>query len=141
MCNCNETNLNTDCNCLKKTLNLILKLQCLDQSIDLDEGCEKPFLGPCPSITCYNTRPVRFYTCMSGSLWELPFTLGSQTGTTCVFRVENVDGCCCTCRLLAPIEDAENPVSPFVATDSFCTFNLNCIGAMNCLPDVFVPCL
>lgn len=139
---CNETNQN-NCNCIKDILCVILKLQCQDQSMDFDTGCEKPFLGPCPSVTCYNTRPVQFYTCANGTLWTLPYTTADgTTGTTSVFRVESIDGCCCTCRLLAPnTESPADLVSPYVATESYCTFNLNCVGAMNCLNDVYVPCI
>lgn len=62
-------------------------------------------------------------------------------GVTCsnVFRVEKIDGCCATFRVLAPNPD-ETQVSafPYVSTNSFFTMNLNCVCSLRCLQDTFV---
>ncbi len=141
MCNDNNMTTNTNCDCLRDILKVILRLQRREEKEADIEGCEKPFLGPCPSVSCFNTRPVNFYTCATAELWTLPFTLNGTTGTSSVFRVENLDDCCCTCRILAPNPDCSQTDAPFVATESFFTINLNCVGALKCLPDTFVPCI
>jgi hypothetical protein len=64
-------------------------------------------------------------------------------GVTCssVFRVEKVDGCCATFRVLANNTDTTNTVSPYVATNCFFTMNLNCVCCLRCLNDTFVECI
>ena len=65
-------------------------------------------------------------------------------GVTCsnVFRVDKIDGCCCTFRVLANNpDDATNATIPYVATNSFFTMNLSCVCALRCLPDTFVECI
>ena len=140
MCN-NDMTSNTNCACLANILQVILKLQCKGEKAPEFNGCDKPFLGPCPSVTCFNTRPVNFNSCSTGEIWTLPYTLNGATGTSSVFRVENLDDCCCTCRILAPNTDPTEVNSPYVATDSFFTINLNCVGALKCLQDTYVPCI
>lgn len=142
MCNDNNVTKNSNCECLQDILQVILRLQRREDKREDFGGCDKPFLGPCPSIACFNTRPVQFYTCCSGTLWEFPYTLDGVMGTSTVFRVENLDECCCTCRILAPNPDTtEITTIPYVATDSFFTISLNCVGALKCLRDTFVPCI
>ena len=143
MCNQNNDSTNTNnCQCLNEILQVILQLQRGgEQNNEQPGGCDKPFLGPCPSVVCFNTRPINFYSCSNATLWTLPYTLNGTTGTSSVFRVENLDGCCCTCRILAPNPDTTQTASPYVATESYCTFNLNCVGALKCLADTFVPCI
>ncbi|MEG1495100.1 MAG: CotY/CotZ family spore coat protein [Bacilli bacterium] len=143
MCGENRPTTNTKCSCLDAILEVILKLQRRGHKIDEKlEGCDKPFLGPCPNVTCYNTRPVTFFRCCDGGQWTMPYNLGDTTGTSGVFRVENLDGCCCGCRILAANPDVDdNPALPYVATDCFFTINLECIGALKCLPDTYISCL
>lgn len=143
MCgNDNKTPRDNSCECLRDIIKVILRLQRREEREADMEGCDKPFLGPCPSIACFNTRPVQLYTCCSGTPWEFPFTLKEMTGTSSVFRVENLDECCVTCRILTVNPDHDQRrESPFVATDSFFTINLNCVGAIKCLRDTFVPCI
>ena len=63
-------------------------------------------------------------------------------GVSGTFRVENLDGCCCTCRVLAPNPDtATADTTPYVSTDSFVTINLDCVGALRCLPDTYIACM
>jgi len=115
MC-CNENqNNNNECSCLSDIIRLIIKLQNKKEQLQNFEGCDKPFLGPCPSVSCFNTRPVQFYTCCSGSLWTLPYMMNGTTGNSSVFRVEDINDCCCTCRILALNTDPSE--STYVATD------------------------
>ena len=59
-----------------------------------------------------------------------------------IFRVEKLDGCCATFRVLAPNpeESCCNSI-PYIATNSFFTMNLNCVCAIKCLNDTFVDCV
>ena len=82
---CND---NTNC-CLSDLLCQILMLQNRGEECDNLEGCDKPFLGPTLSTICYNTRPVSFYNCQTGSLWNINYTINGTTATSDVFRVEN----------------------------------------------------
>mgnify|MGYP000234709717 CR=1 FL=1 len=65
-------------NCLTNILDTILCLQEKKDSCCEEGGCDKPYLGPTPNLVCYNTRPINFYNCMSGTLWTFPYTLGKQ---------------------------------------------------------------
>lgn len=68
----------------------------------------------------------------------------NTAGATCssVFRVEKIDGCCATFRVLAANPDAaEAATIPYVATNSFFTMNLNCVCTLRCLPDTYVECI
>ena len=60
-------------------------------------------------------------------------------GVVCssVFRVEKVDGCCATLRVLAVNPDTTSEY-PYVATNSFFTMNLNCVCSLRCLSDTYV---
>lgn len=131
---------NKNCNCsFAKTLELILILQQKGENCDCPKGCSKPFLGPTPSGTCLNTRPITLYSCCNNTLWTIPFTLNGTTGTSSVFRIENLDDNCATFRVLAPNpETSEATTFPYVSTNDFFTINLDCIGALKCLEDTFV---
>lgn len=126
-----------DKSCLTSILETIL---CLQNTKD-DEcevlGCDKPYLGPTPSLVCYNTRPINLYNCTTGCLWSFPFTLGTERGTSSVFRLENLEGNCCTCRVLAQNPDTSSN-EPYVLTSTFFTINLDCVSAIKCLPDVLI---
>ncbi len=141
--NHDQTPSTTNNCCIGDILETIIKLQNRSEKFDcFNEGCDKPFLGPTPSTICYNTRPVNFFRCSDGEQWTLPYTLNGATGLSGVFRAENVDGCCCTCRILAPNPDpSQVNLYPYVATESFVTINLNCVGALKCLPDTFISCI
>lgn len=129
---CSDNN----CENLNDVLCTIIKLQkqgeCFDQGIT---SCDRPFLGA-NTNTLYNTRPISFYTCPTNTLWTMPYTLDGVEGTSSVFRVEAVEDCCCTCRVLAPAADGS-----YSPTDSFFTINLNCVGALRCLPDTYIACI
>ncbi len=137
-----ENKQNNEC-CLGTILKVIVTLQNRSEKFDcLAEGCDRPFLGPTPTTVCFNTRPINLFRCADGCLWTMPYTLNGIPGNSSVFRVENVEGCCATCRVLAVNPDtAAADCAPYVGTDSFFTINLNCVGALKCLPDTFINCV
>lgn len=126
-----------DKSCLTSILETILCLQnSKDDSCEV-LGCDKPYLGPTPSLVCYNTRPINLYNCTTGCRWSFPYTLESVNGTSSIFRLENLEGNCCTCRVLAQNPDTSSS-EPYVLTSTFFTINLDCVSAIKCLPDVLV---
>ena len=144
---CNNNQREEDCRCINEILTVIHILQqnasCPDTCLDT---CDRGFLGCSVSSVNCNTRPVMLYTCCgNGTPWSMPITrdevVCGDPGVTCssAFRVEKLDGCCATFRVLAPNPDTDEAVSfPYVATNSFFTMNLNCVCALRCLPDTFV---
>lgn len=136
--------------CISDVLTVINILQnnaeCPDTCLDT---CDRGFLGCSATTVRCNTRPVMLYTCCgNGTPWSMPTTKTSDTcgsaGVVCssVFRVEKVDGCCATFRVLAPNPDtAEAAITPYVTTNSFFTMDLNCCCVIRCLQDTFVDCL
>jgi len=136
MCN-NETN--TCDNCIAEILKVILLLQQnVCQGDTCLQTCDRGFLGQNCTTFC-NTRPIVLYTCSSGSTpLTLPISKSpNETVTSSIFRLEKLDDCCATCRVLATNPDTSNAF-PFVATNSFFTINLNCICLIRCLDDTFV---
>ena len=126
-----------DKSCLTSILETILCLQnSKDESCEV-LGCDKPYLGPTPSLVCYNTRPINLYNCTTGCRWSFPYTLDSVNGTSSIFRLENLEANCCTCRVLALNPDTSSS-EPYVLTSTFFTINLDCVSAIKCLPDVLV---
>ena len=146
MCNNNDVE---SCRCIAEILSVINVLQqnascCGDTCLDT---CDRGFLGCGTTTLGCNTRPVILYTCSgNGTPWSMPTTrenvVCGDEGVTCsnVFRVEKIDGCCATFRVLAPNPDTTS-VYPYVATNSFFTMNLNCVCTLRCLPDTFVECI
>lgn len=118
---------------IEETLKFILTLQknicCQDE-----ESCTRPFLGPSNSI-CYNTRPITLFTCCTGTNWTMPYELNEITGTSTVFRIENVEGNCATFRVLVPTTTETGTTYAF--SDSFFTIDLSCVLAIQCLADTF----
>jgi len=105
------------------------------------DSCDRGFLGcGSNSLTC-NTRPVMLYLC-SGAAITMPIEKDSTTcdGTGCssVFRVEKLDGCSATFRVLAPSTEGS---LPYTATNSFFTVNLNCVCILRCLSDTYIECI
>lgn len=137
---CNNNNENNNCeNCILDILKVILLLQqsvcpgdtCLDT-------CDKGYLGQNCTNFC-NTRPIVLYTCGGGNI---PVTMPiskdpDETITSSICRLEKLDGCCATCRVLANNTE-EGSVYPFMATNSFFTINLNCVCSIRCLNDTYV---
>lgn len=139
---------NDNTNSLAEILSIILVLQqnaCVDSCLD---SCDRPMLGGGPSCLVCNTRPVMIYTCGNGSIpWSMPTTKDSSA--TCsdnigdcstVFRVEKLEGTCCTFRVLADNPDTTS-LYPYVATNSVFTIDLGCVCALRCLTDTYVECL
>jgi len=117
------------------TLNYILTLQkkagC---SNNCTEDCTRPFLGP-STVICYNTRPITLFTCCTGTNWTFPYELNGETGTSTVFRIENVEGNCATFRVLIP--NTIDQETTYTLSNSYFTIDLSCVLAMQCLPDVY----
>lgn len=138
---CNNEN-NTCENCIADILKVILLLQ---QSVCQNdcclETCDRGFLGQ-NSCLFFNTRPIVLYTCASGSTpLEMPISKDpSITTTSSVFRLEKLDDCCATFRVLAPNTE-EGSTFPYEATNSFFTINLGCVCIIRCLEDTFVDCI
>ena len=146
MCNNND---NESFKCIAEILTVINILQqnanCNDTCL---ETCDRGFLGCGTSTFNCNTRPVMLYTCCgNGTPWSMPTTrenvVCGDEGVVCssVFRIEKIDGCCATFRVLAPNPDTTEVLIPYVATNSFFTMNLNCVCSLRCLPDTFVECI
>lgn len=140
MCNNNDNN---KCeNCMSDILKVILLLQqSVCQNDSCLETCDKGFLGQnCQAF--FNTRPVSLYTCSSGSTpLAMPISKSpTETTTSSVFRLEKLDECCATFRVLTPNPDTTS-IYPFVTTNSFFTINLGCICILRCLEDTFVECM
>ena len=131
---------NNEC-CIADILEVINVLQCQAEKIDdIPNTCDRPFLGSISSngSFVFNTRPITLYN-SNNTLITMPYTLNGNNGTSSVFRVEKVNGCCATCRVLAPNPDTES-VFDYVATDNFFTINCKCTCALECLPDTFIDC-
>lgn len=140
MCNNNNSD---ECRCIAEILTIINILQqnaeCGDSCLDT---CDRGFLGCCATSVSCNTRPVMLYTCCgNGVAWSMPISKDpTETTTSNIFRVEKVDGCCATFRVLIPNTDTTE-VFPYEATNSFFTMNLNCVCAIRCLQDTHVDCI
>ena len=143
---CNEKTTN----CIGEILKVILVLQqnaCPDSCLD---SCDRPMLGGGPSCLVCNTRPVMLYTCSgNGTPWSMPTTKDTTitctpgtTSTTCstVFRVEKIEGNCCTFRVLEQNPDNAS-LNPYISTNSFFTMDFGCLCAIKCLSDTYVDCV
>ena len=139
MCN----NNNNDCdNCIIEILKVINVLQsnaCPDNCL---QSCDRPALGGGPNCIICNTRPIMLYlTGSNGTALAMPISRATAEGETSnVFRVEKVDGCCCTCRVLTTNPDTTS-IYPYVGTDSLFTINANCICSLRCLNDTYIECV
>ena len=136
----NNQDRNNCCNnCLADVLKVILILQesaeCGDSCLDT---CDRGYLGQQFSAIFYNTRPVVLYTCNTGSTpLEMPISKSpTETTTSSIFRIEKLDECCATFRVLVAttVED----VTTYTSTNSFFTINLDCLCVIRCLDDTFV---
>jgi spore coat protein Z len=135
------------CNCISEILLVILLLQQNSKSEDeCLETCDKGFLGN--NVVCpkYNTRPVMLYTaCGNGTPWKMPVSKtretcdGANSSCSTVFRIEKLDDCCATFRVLEPCpRSSEEGSKTWKATKSFFTIDLSCVCAIRCLPDTIV---
>ena len=133
---------NRDCNdtSISKILNFILNLQRKADCIELDEnsGCSRPCLGPnINNGLSFNTRPITLYSCCTGALWTMPYTLNETEGESTVFKISKTDGNCATFEILAENPDTTNPLIPYVSTNNFFTIDLDCVLAIRCLADTY----
>jgi len=126
-------------NCIADILKVILILQQSVNQIDscLDT-CDRGFLGQQCCPTCYNTRPIMLFTCSSNGIpLSMPISKSpTEETTSSVFRLEKLDDCCATCRVL--IVNSDNT---YTATNSFFTINLDCLCIIRCLDDTFIECM
>ena len=131
---------NNEC-CIANVLKVITILQDKAEAIDeIPNTCDRPFLGNIiDNGFVFNTRPITLFS-SNGNEISFPYTLNGCEGTSSVLRCEKVEGCCVTCRILAPNPECETGF-PYIATNSFCTINTECICCLQCLPDTFIPCL
>ena len=146
MCNNNDNN---NQNCIQEILQVINVLQsnaCPDNCL---LSCDRPALGGGSNCVICNTRPIMLYTCCgNGVPWSMPTSkeittscVDAPTGTCSnIFRVEKIEGNCCTFRVLAPNTD-ETSINPYVATNSFFTMDCSCLCAIRCLSDTYVDCI
>ena len=137
---CNNNDNNTCENCIADILKVILLLQ---QSVCQNdcclETCDRGFLGQTNSSLFFNTRPVVLYTCATGNdPLAMPISRDpAVTTTSTVFRLEKLDDCCATFRVLAPNTDTTSTF-PYESTNSFFTINLNCCCVLRCIDDTYV---
>lgn len=127
---------NNNCNCISDILKVIFLLQKnADACDDAIESCDRPTLGQISS-QYFNTRPVMLYTYQSNGTapWSAPISrCAAPEALSTVFRVEKVDDCCATFRVLVANDDGS-----FSSTESFFTMNLEFIACIRCLNDTFV---
>ena len=135
----NQERNNCSNNCMADILKVILILQrsaggndsCLDT-------CDRGFLGQQCCPVCFNTRPITLYTCGTGNTaLAMPISKSStETTTSTVFRLEKLDECCATFRVLIVNEN-----NTYTSTNSFFTLNLDCLCVIRCLDDTFIECV
>ncbi len=113
--------MDNNCNCISKLVKRIIKLQKSSITNCSEGGCDRPFLGP-EILECFNTRPVSFYNCCTGEI----ITIEGST----IFRLESIDGCCCTCRVLNFTDGI------YTSTNEFFTINLDTVSAIKCYGDI-----
>ena len=146
----NNDNKSRSCNCINEILSVICLLQenvCQDNSLD---SCDRPMLGGGSNCLICNTRPVMLYTCCGNGIpWSMPTTKDALTNCsgetltdTCstVFRVEKIEGNCCTFRVLSANPDTTS-LLPYVSTNSIFTMDCSCLCAIRCLSDTYVDCV
>ncbi len=153
MCNNNDRSGNK--NCITEILKVIDVLQENACPENCNESCDRPVLGGGVSCVVCNTRPIQLFTCSGNGV---PFSIptckdnteicsspgGHSPSSDCssVFRVEKLEGNCCTFRVLVPNPDPDCYCTfPWCATNSFFTMDIDCVCAVRCLSDCFVDCV
>ena len=122
-------------NCMADILKVILILQqTADDNDCCLDSCDRGFLGQQCYPVNYNTRPISFYTCNNLEPLAMPISrIPTETATSTIFRLEKLDGCCATCRVLVVGDD-----NTYTSTNSFFTIDLDCLCVIRCLDDTFV---
>ena len=129
-----------DCGCISEILSIINILQqnaeCGDFCLD---SCDRGFLGCNISNTNCNTRPVMIYSNGgNGTALSMPISKDpNETTTSNIFRIEKIDGCCATFRVLILNTDVTSQFT-YESTNSFFTINLNCLCIIRCLQDTYI---
>lgn len=119
---------NNESCCIAKVLKVINVLQKEATCENTNEGCSRPFLGPNGTML-YNTRPITLYS-KTGNLFTANYYVNNNLTTSSVFRVEDVNGCCATLRILQSTGDT------YTSTNEFITINLECFCIIRCLNDI-----
>ena len=114
-------------------INRILLLQRQEFNTDVN-GCDRPFLGPTPVSDVYNTRPIQLYNAYTALPWSFDYSLNGVTSSSNIFRIEDVEQCNVTIRLLSLDEVS----GLYINTNQFVTIDLSTVGAIRCLPDTYV---
>ena len=109
-------------------INKILLLQKQEFDDDLI-GCDRPFLGPSSPVATYNTRPIILYNKYTAEPWT--FNTDNDTQSN-IFRIEDVEQCSATIRLLVQSD------SGYTNTNQFVTVDLSTVGAVRCLADTYI---
>ena len=137
---CGENENRNRRSCLANVLETILELQQNSVCDEIPEGCNRPFLGNYPGRNNLNTRPFNLYSCCNGEKLCFPYTVNGVTCEGAVFRIENLNDNCATCRILAPNNEvlANLEHAEYTATEDYFTINLNCCCAIKCLEDTNV---
>ncbi len=120
-------------NYIQEILCKIMMLQRQDFDADLS-GCDRPFLGPTPTSTVYNTRPIQLFNAYTANPWSFNVVSGDATVSTNIFRVEDMEDNTVTVRLLI----ADDATSTYTNTNQFVTIRLSTIGAIRCFADTFI---
>jgi len=146
-CNNSCTSNNTECSYIAEILKVIVVLQANACPETCLNSCDRPVLGGGSNCIVCNTRPIMLYTCCgNGTPWSMPTSRSNincnvdATSCSSVFRVEKVDGCTATFRVLAPNTDTTSTF-PYESTDSVFTMDLSCLCTIRCLNDTFVDCV
>lgn len=132
----NNRNCNTCDNCIADILKVILILQeNTEHSDSCLETCDRGFLGQQCCPTFYNTRPITLYTCSGNGIpLSMPISKSPTEDTTSsIFRIEKIDNCCATFRVLV-----YNTDNTYTLTNSFFTINLDCLCIIRCLDDTYI---
>lgn len=134
-------NLNEECKCIAHILKTILILQrsICPETRDL-ETCDRPKFGHKENNKDLNTRPIHLFLCCKNGNEPLEMPLDNEpirpsTKFSNVFRIEKLDECCATFRVLDLKPGSE---IVYEATDSFFTLDLKCVCIIKCLDDAFV---
>ena len=126
---------NNESCCLAKILKVIDIIQKESGFLDIDEGCDRPFLVNTSGAFFYNTRPITLYN-RDGSLFKVTYYVNNVATTSSVFRVEEVDDCCAKLRILSTV--VSDDVTVYASTGEYVTINLNCFCVLQCLDDTYV---
>ncbi|MGL4337923.1 MAG: CotY/CotZ family spore coat protein [Turicibacter sp.] len=128
-------------NCIVDTVKFINRLQKAVQPTEIScTPCKSPVLG---ETSRANTRPFILYL-PTGEPFELACLFDTDSTSIPVFRVEEMNGNCCTLRVLIPVCPRSNTEDRgshghFVATRTCCTVDLTSFIGIQCLEDEYIP--